>query len=123
MAVPILKQGDILIATIQSVLTDEEFMQFQDDLAERVGALRARCVIIDVSAVDVLDSYATRALQVIASVVKLRGAKTAIVGIRPSVAFAMAQLGVQLEGVHTALDLEDGLTSLGLEPRRTDVGV
>jgi rsbT antagonist protein RsbS len=110
--VPILKQGDHLVASIQSALSDAELLEFQEQLSERVGEFRARGVIIDVSAVDVLDSFATRTLRTLAFVCKLRGAETVIVGIQPDVAFAMVQLGLDLEGIDTALDLERGLAHL-----------
>ncbi len=109
MAVPILRQGDVLIASMQAALDDEALLQFRDDLAERIGALRARAVIIDVTALDVLDSFATRTIRGIAYTARLRGAKTVVVGIQPEVAFAMVQLGLTLQGVSTALDLEEGL--------------
>src|ERR1700739_310069 len=107
MAVPILKQGDILIACMQAAPTDQELVQLKDELAERVGRLRARGVVIDVSVLDVMDSFATRTLKGIAHTIKLRGAQTVIVGIQPDVAIAMTQLGLALDGVATALDLEE----------------
>jgi rsbT antagonist protein RsbS len=110
--VPILKQGDILIASIQSALSDKDLKQLQDELANRVGAVRARGVIIDVTALDVLDSFATRTIRSIAYTTLLRGAETVVVGIQPDVAFAMVQLGLTLEGVATALDLEEGFALL-----------
>ena len=109
MAVPILKQGDVLIASIQTALTDQDLYQLRDELAELVGRFRSRGTIIDVTALDVLDSYATRMLRGIAHTTKLRGARTVVVGIQPDVAFAMVQLGLTLDGVATALDLEEGL--------------
>jgi rsbT antagonist protein RsbS len=112
MHVPVLKQGDYLIASVQSVLSDADLVQLRDDLAERVGQFRSRGVIIDVTVLDVIDSFATRTLRAIAHMLKLRGAETVIVGIQPDVAFAMVQLGLTLEGVGTALDLEEGLAYL-----------
>jgi rsbT antagonist protein RsbS len=109
MAVPILKQGNILIACIQAALTDSDLRQLQDDLTNQVGRFRAAGVVIDVSALDVMDSFATRTLRGIAETTKLRGAETVIVGIQPDVAFAMIQLGLTLDGVATALDLDEGL--------------
>jgi rsbT antagonist protein RsbS len=108
-SVPILKQGDVLIASMQAALTDAALVQLRDDLAEKVGRFRTRAVIIDVTALDVLDSFATRTIRGIAYTARLRGAKTVVVGIQPEVAFAMVQLGLMLEGVPTALDLEEGL--------------
>jgi rsbT antagonist protein RsbS len=116
--VPILKQGDCLIATIQSVLSDADLLQLRDDLADRVGHFRSRGVIIDVTVLDVIDSFATRTLRGIAHMLKLRGAETVIVGIQPDVAFAMVQLGLTLEGVGTVLDLEEGLAFLNAKAKR-----
>ena len=118
MRVPILKQRDYLIASIQSVLSDADLLQLRDDLADRVGKARSRGVIIDVTVLDVIDSFATRTLRAIAHMLKLRGAETVIVGIQPEVAFAMVQLGLTLEGVGTSLDLEEGLTFLEQQTKR-----
>src|SRR6267143_838994 len=112
MPVPILKQGDYLIASIQAAMIDSDAQQLQDDLMERVGRYRSRGIIVDVTALDVMDSFAARSLRTIAHMTNLRGAATVIVGIQPEVAFAMVQLGMSLEDVHTALDLEEGLTFL-----------
>ncbi len=116
MEVPILKQGGYLIASIQSALSDADLLSLRDELADRVGRFRSKGVIVDVTALDVMDSFATRTMRSIAHMLKLRGAETVIVGIQPEVAFAMVQLGLTLEGVATALDLEEGLTYLN---RRT----
>ena len=112
MEVPILKQGPYLIATIQSALSDADIVRLRDALVEQVGRYRSRGVIIDVTALDVLDSFATGTLQDIAHMVRLRGAETVIVGIQPDVAFAMVHMGLSLEGVMTTLDLEEGLAHL-----------
>jgi len=121
MPVPILKQGDFLIATVQSALSDREVLQLQDDLAERVGTFRSQGVILDVTALDIMDSFVSRAFRAMALMAKLKGAETVIVGIQPEVAFALVQLGLTLEGVNTALDLEEGLAFLrGLAKRRRD---
>ena len=112
MAVPLLKQGDVLIASIQTALTDQDLVQLREDIADRVGRFRSRGVVIDVTSLDVLDSFATRTLRSIAYTAKLRGANTIVVGIQPDVAFAMVQLGLALEGIATALDLEEGLAHL-----------
>ena len=109
MAVPILKQGNVLIACIQAALTDNDLRQLKDDLADQVGRFRSAGVVIDVSALDVMDSFATRTLRGIAETTKLRGANTVVVGIQPDVAFAMIQLGLTLDGVATGLDLDEGL--------------
>jgi rsbT antagonist protein RsbS len=109
MAVPILKQGKVLIASIQAALTDNDLRQLQDNLADQVGRFRIDGVVIDVSALDVMDSFATRTLRSIAETTKLRGAQAVIVGIQPDVAISMIQLGLSLDGVPTGLDLEEGL--------------
>jgi rsbT antagonist protein RsbS len=111
-AVPILKQGDYLIASIQTALSDRDMLELRDDLLERAGMLRSKGIIVDVTALDVMDSFASRSLRAIAHMANLRGARTVMVGIQPEVAFAMVQLGLNLEGVHTALDLEEGLKFL-----------
>src|SRR5216110_2563674 len=85
-SVPILKQGDVLIASIQAALSDRELAQLHDAFADQVGRFRSRGVIIDVTALDVLDSFATRTLRSIAYTAKLRGANAVVVGIQPDVA-------------------------------------
>jgi len=110
--VPILKQGAYLIATVQSALTDEDLKQLRDTLVLQVSKVRARGVIVDVTALDVIDSFATRTLRDVAYMIRLRGAETVIVGIQPEVAFAMVKLGLTLEGIATSLDLEEGLAYL-----------
>jgi rsbT antagonist protein RsbS len=117
MRVPILKQGDYLIASIQAALTDADLQLLQDDLVRRVSSARSRGVIVDVTVLDVLDSYACRTLSSIAHMTRLRGAQTVIVGIQPDVAFTMVQMGLRLEGVATTLDLEEGLAWLSRQNR------
>lgn len=116
--VPILKQGDYLIASIQSAVSDADFLQLRDDLADRVGRHRSRGVVIDVTALDLIDSFATRMLRTIALMLGLRGAEVVIAGIQPDVAFAMVQLGLTLEGVGKALDLEESLAYLDRHRKR-----
>jgi rsbT antagonist protein RsbS len=112
-SVPILKEGDVLIASIQSALTDVDLVGLRDALVKQVSVHRTRGVIVDVTALDVVDSFASRTLRDLAHMIRLRGAKTVIVGIQPEVAFAMVQLGLTLEDIPTALDLEEGLAFLG----------
>jgi len=122
MAVPILKQGPYLIATVQTALNDRDLSDLRDALVDRVGRFRSRGVIVDVTALDVMDSFAARTLRDLAHMARLRGAHTVIVGIQPEVAFAMVQLGLTLEEIATALDLEEGLAylnQLSLGERRT----
>ena len=112
MQVPILKQGDILIASVQSALSDSDLLQLRDDLVRQPGIHRSRGIIIDVTVLDVMDSFACRTLRTISDMIKLRGASTVIVGIQPEVAFSMVQLGLTIQNVDTALDLEEGLSLL-----------
>ena len=112
MEVPILKQGGYLIATVQAALTDADLLQLRRALIERVVQMRSYGVILDLTALDVMDSFASRTIGEIAHMIRLRGAETIIVGIQPEVAFTMVQLGLTLEGVAAALDLEEGLKYL-----------
>src|SRR5437660_1732676 len=109
-----------LIATVQSALTDEDLKQLRDTLVLQVSKVRARGVIVDVTALDVIDSFATRTLRDVAYMIRLRGAETVIVGIQPEVAFSMVKLGLTLEGVATSLDLEEGLAYLDRMGRNYD---
>jgi rsbT antagonist protein RsbS len=113
MTVPVLRIGSCLIATLPSAVTDDDLLTLQDELSQRVGELGARGVVLDVSVVDVIDSFGTRTLRSIAQTLRLRGAEAVIVGIRPDVAFSMVRLGLTLHDVATALDLEEALGSLG----------
>jgi rsbT antagonist protein RsbS len=122
MLVPILKQGDYLIASIQSSLTDADLVQLRDQVVDKVGRFRSRGVIVDVTVLDVMDSFAVRTLSTLAQMITLRGAETVIVGIQPEVAFAMVQLGLTLGNVTTALDLEEGLSYLNLRAKRSRPG-
>jgi len=117
--VPILKQGPYLIATVQSALSDEDLLQLRDAIVQKVGQVRSRGVIVDVTALDVMDSFATRTFRDIAQMIRLRGADTVIVGIQPEVAFTLVQLGMRLEGIATALDLEEGIAWLDRKSKIT----
>ena len=123
MSIPILKQGPYLIASIQSSPSDSEWREMGQQLAERVGKQRSRGVVVDVTVLDLIDSFAARTLREIAQTVKLRGAEPVIVGIQPEVAFSMVQLGLALGDVPTELDLEEGLATLAaiLKGRETNV--
>lgn len=118
MSVAILKQGDYLIASIQSDLTDAQVLTLRDDLSDRIGRTRARGIIVDVAALDVIDSFVARSLGSIAIMARLRGAETLIVGIQPDVAIAMVQFDLNLEPLRTALDLDEALTILGQRAQR-----
>ena len=117
MEVPILKQGEVLIATFQAALSDADLNQLRMGLVQQVVKFRSRAVIVDVTAMDVMDSFASRTLREIAHMIRLRGAETVIVGIQPEVAFAMVQLGLELGDVATALDLEEALALLQNEAK------
>ncbi|OBH88265.1 STAS domain-containing protein [Mycobacterium sp. E2733] len=124
MPVPILKQGAILIASVQAALSDSDAERLRYDLMERVSRFRAQGIIVDVTAIDVMDSFAARSLRTIAHMTRLRGADTVIVGLQPEVAFAMVQLGLAFDDMNTALDLEEGLALLNrqLAQRKPTIG-
>jgi rsbT antagonist protein RsbS len=110
--VSILTQGRYLIASIHTALDDGQLVRFRRDLLEQIGQQRSRGVIIDVAALDVIDSFACHTLRTITEVARLRGAETVVVGIQPDVALAMVRLGVSAESLTTALDLEEGMARL-----------
>ena len=112
MKVPILKQGNFLIASIQGALTDTDLTSLQEDLVRSVRKNRSTGVIIDVTVLDVMDSFAARTLRSISIMARLMGANLVIVGIQPDVAFTMVQLGLKLDGTMTSLDLENGIAML-----------
>jgi rsbT antagonist protein RsbS len=107
--IPILRLQNLLVVTVPSAVSDDEFAELAHELTVRAGTQRVHGVVVDVSAIDVLDSFACRMLQSISQTVQLRGARTVVVGIQPDVAFAMVQLGLTLDGVTTAHDLDDGM--------------
>ena len=110
--VSILRQGSYLVASIHTALDDSQMVRFQADLVDQIGRHRARGVIIDVAALDVVDSFASRTLRDIAEMARLRGACTVVVGIQPDVAFTMVHLGMDTGSLVAALDLEEGLAEL-----------
>jgi rsbT antagonist protein RsbS len=109
----ILSQGSNLIVSIHAALDDEQLVRLQRELLERVGRDRSRGILIDVAALDVLDSFAARTLADLAYMAQLRGARTVVVGITPDVAMTLVRLGVRIPLTQTALDLEEGLEWLG----------
>ncbi|HEX6743604.1 MAG TPA: STAS domain-containing protein [Solirubrobacteraceae bacterium] len=112
MSVAILRQGEYVIASILSDLSDTEVLQLRHELAEMVGRHRSRGIVIDVAALDVIDSFVARALRSIVLTARLRGADTVIVGIQPDVAIAMVQFRLNLEPLRVALDLDEALALL-----------
>jgi rsbT antagonist protein RsbS len=112
MSVAILRQGDYVIASIQSDLSDSEVIELRHELAEMVGTHRSHGIVIDVAALDVIDSFVARALRSIVLTARLRGADTVIVGIQPDVAIAMVQFRLNLEPLRVALDLDAAIALL-----------
>jgi rsbT antagonist protein RsbS len=113
--VPILKLGDLLLVSIQIDLEDQTAITLQDDLAERIVATSARGVLIDIAALEIVDSFIGRMLSTIASVAKVLDADTVVVGMRPAVAITLVELGLSLGGVRTALDVERGIRMLSVD--------
>jgi rsbT antagonist protein RsbS len=112
MSVAILRQGPYIIASIQSDLTDREVTELRHELAELVGRHRSRGIVIDVAALDVIDSFVARALRSIVLTARLRGAETVIIGIQPDVAIAMVQFRLNLEPLRVTLDLDAAIALL-----------
>ncbi|MBB2912182.1 rsbT antagonist protein RsbS [Streptosporangium becharense] len=110
--VPILKLGDVLIVSIQIDLHDQSVLVLQEDLSEKVVETGARGVIIDISAVEIVDSFIGRMLATIAAISRMLDAETIVVGMRPAVAITLVELGLSLGGVRTALNLEKGVALL-----------
>ncbi|MEU4831171.1 STAS domain-containing protein [Streptosporangium sp. NPDC023615] len=110
--VPILKLGDILIVSIQIDLQDLSVLALQEDLSEKVVETGARGVIIDITAVEIVDSFIGRMLATIAAISRMLDAETIVVGMRPAVAITLVELGLSLGGVRTALNLEKGVAML-----------
>ncbi|GAA2491177.1 STAS domain-containing protein [Streptomyces thermolineatus] len=110
--VPVLQIGRILLVSIQFDLEDESVLNLQEDLADRIVSSGAHGVVIDITAVEIVDSFIGRMLATIASISRMLGAETVVVGMRPAVAITLVELGLSLGGVRTALDLEKGMRIL-----------
>lgn len=110
--IPILRLGDILLVSIQVDLQDHIALALQDDLAERIVESGADGVLIDITALEIVDSFIGRMISTIASVSKVLDAETVVVGMRPAVAITLVELGLSLQGVRTALDVDRGLAML-----------
>jgi rsbT antagonist protein RsbS len=106
--VPVLRLGNALLVSIQVDLQDDDVLALQEELAERIVAHGSRGVIIDISAVDIVDSFIGRMFSSIAALSRVLDAETVVVGMRPAVAITLVELGMSLDGVRTALDLEKG---------------
>ena len=110
--VPILKIGDILLVSIQVDLQDHIALALQEDLGDKIVATSARGVLIDISALEIVDSFIGRMLSTIASISRVLDAETVVVGMRPAVAITLVELGLSLGGVRTALDVDRGMAML-----------
>ena len=115
--VPILRIGDVLLVSIQIDLQDHIAMQLQDDLSQRIVDTGAKGVLIDISALEIVDSFVGRMISTTAAVSRVLDAETVVVGMQPAVAITLVELGLTLEGVRTALDVDRGLRLLAA---RTD---
>ncbi len=120
--IPILRMGDLLLVTIQVDMHDRLATVLKDDLANRISATHARGVLIDISALDMVDSFIARMFGDIAQIARVMDAETALVGMQPSVAITLVEMGVPLTGVRTALNVEKGMALLraGLQEERAD---
>jgi rsbT antagonist protein RsbS len=112
--IPIYKIGDTLLVSIQTDLQDHDALALQDDLSNKIVSTGAHGVLIDISALEVVDSFIGRMLSTIASVSRVLDARTVVVGMRPAVAITLVELGLSLKGVETALDVERGLAKIGM---------
>ncbi|MET8868862.1 STAS domain-containing protein [Nonomuraea sp. NPDC004580] len=121
--VPVLKLGDLLIVSIQIDLQDQSVLMLQEDLADAIVNNRARGVIIDITAVEIVDSFIGRMLATIASISRMLDAETVVVGMRPAVAITLVELGLSLGGVRTALNLEKGVAMLKERDETGDAAV
>ncbi|MES3036850.1 MAG: STAS domain-containing protein [Bdellovibrionota bacterium] len=110
--IPILKMGDFLLVTIQVDMHDQLAMNLQDDLTRKIVATGARGVLIDISSLDIVDSFIGRMLAAIASMAKILDSETVVVGMQPAVAITLVELGLSLEGIKTALNVDRGMAML-----------
>lgn len=110
--IPILKMGNLLLVTVQVDMHDRLAMALQDDLTNRIVKEQAKGVLIDISALDIVDSFIGRMISNTASMAKVLDARTVLVGMQPSVAITLVELGLTLEGVRTALNVEQGIKLL-----------
>lgn len=115
MRIPILKLNDCLLVSIQWELDDQTALQFQEDLLKKIHETNARGVVIDLTSIDFIDSFIAKVLGDVVNMSKLMGAQVVVTGIQPAVAITLIELGIQLQDVHTALDLEKGLEKLRRE--------
>ena len=121
--IPILKMGDLLLVSIQVDMHDQLALALQDDLTEKIAKTGARGVLIDISAVEVVDSFIGRMIANIAAMARILDARTVLVGMQPAVAITLVELGLTLPGVQTALDVERGMALLRGDRRRASTVV
>jgi rsbT antagonist protein RsbS len=119
--IPILKMGDCLLVTVQVDMHDQMALTLQDDLTQRVAATKAKAVLIDISALEIVDSFIGRMLANIAGMARVLDAETVVVGMRPAVAITLVELGMSLPGVRTALNVERGMEMIRSATRRSSV--
>jgi len=110
--IPILKMGNCLLVTIQVDLQDQTALALQDDLSAKIDATGAHGVLIDISALEIVDSFIGRMLANISGIARILGATTVVVGMQPAVAITLVELGLSLDGVRTALNVERGMEML-----------
>ena len=115
--IPILQMGDTLLVTIQLDMQDQMALALQDDLANKISATSAKGVLIDISALEIVDSFVGRMLAAISGIARVLDATTVVVGMQPAVAITLVELGLSLEGVRTALNVERGMELLQLSRR------
>ena len=120
--IPILKMGRYLLVTIQVDMHDQLALTLQEDLTERISRTGAQGVLIDISSLEVVDSFIGRMLANIAAMARVLDAKTVVVGMRPAVAITLVELGLSLQGVRTALNVEQGMSLIRREDGREDAG-
>ncbi|WP_329500115.1 STAS domain-containing protein [Kitasatospora herbaricolor] len=111
--IPVLRIGDVLLVSIQTDLEDQSVLDLQEDLAARIVETGAHGVVIDITALEIVDSFVGRMLATTAAISRILDAETVLVGMRPAVAITLVELGLSLGGVRTALSLERGLAMLG----------
>lgn len=118
-SIPILRMGDFLLVTVQVDMHDRQAMSLQDDLTTRIAKTGARGVLIDISSLDIVDSFVGRMISTIASMSRVLGAQTVVTGMRPAVAITLVELGLSLPGVRTALNIDKGMALLRSSTRES----
>jgi rsbT antagonist protein RsbS len=120
--IPILQMGQTLLVTIQVDMQDQTALALQDDLANKISTSGAKGVLIDISALEIVDSFVGRMLASISGISRILDATTVVVGMQPAVAITLVELGLSLEGVRTALNVERGVELLALGRKETALG-